>query len=75
MSSKPEEKLLERWVAVWRDAGPALEEVKRAELEQLSTPRALAELEAAFEHARRHAPISDTSGLVEQQRYFQQLLR
>ena len=64
---------IERWVATWREAAPALAEQKRAELEQLATPRALAELAAAFEHARLHPRISDTSGLVEQQRYFQQL--
>jgi len=66
---------IERWVATWREAAPALEEQKRAELEQLATPRALAELAAAFEHARLRPRVSDTSGLVEQQRYFQQLVR
>lgn len=66
---------IERWVATWREAGPLLAEQTRAELEQLATPRALSELAAAFEHARRRAPLSDTSGLVEQQRYFRQLTR
>jgi hypothetical protein len=66
---------IERWVATWREAEPALAEQKRAELEQLATPRALSELAAAFEHARLRAPLSDTSGLVEQQLYFQQLVR
>jgi hypothetical protein len=66
---------IERWVATWREAERALAEQKRAELEQLATPRALAELAAAFEHARRRASLSDTSGLVEQQRYFRQLAR
>ena len=66
---------IERWVATWREAEPALAEQKRAELEQLATPRALSELAAAFEHARPRAPLSDTSGLVEQQFYFQQLVR
>lgn len=68
-------KQIERWVATWREAGPLLAEQTRAELEQLATPRALSELAAAFEHARRRAPLSDTSGLVEQQRYFRQLTR
>ncbi len=66
---------IQRWVATWREAGPALDAQRRGELEQLTTPRALAQLAAAFEHARRRAPLSDTSGLVEQQRYFQQLQR
>jgi hypothetical protein len=75
MDSSTDRVLIERWVATWREAGPALEEQKRAELEQLATPRALAELAAAFEHARLGASLSETSGLVEQQRYFQQLAR
>lgn len=71
----PDRTPLDRWVATWREAGPALEDQKRVELEQLTTPRALAELASAFDHARLQSPLSDTSGLVEQQRYFQQLAR
>lgn len=74
MQSSTEKAQIERWVATWREAEPALAEQKRAELEQLATPRALAELAAAFEHARLRAPLSDASGLVEQQRYFRQLV-
>jgi hypothetical protein len=64
---------IERWVRTWREAEPALAEQKRTELERLDTPRALSELAAAFAHALERAPASDTSGLIEQQRYFQQL--
>lgn len=66
---------LERWVATWREAAPALEQQKRVELEHLATPNALAQLAAAFEHALRRTPVSDTSGLIEQQRCFQQFAR
>lgn len=73
---RPMEKAqIERWVTTWREAAPALEQQRRAEIEQLSTPVALAQLASAFALARLRAPHSDTSGLVEQQRYFQQLLR
>jgi len=75
MDSSEDGARLERWVATWREAEPALAEQKRAEVEGLATPRALAELAAAFAHARRRAPVSDSSGLVEQQRYFRQLAR
>ncbi len=75
MDSPADRALIERWVATWRDAEPALAEHKRAELESLATPRAVAELAAAFAHALRRATLSDTSGLIEQQRYFQQLRR
>lgn len=75
MRASTEKEQIERWVATWREAGPALEQQKRAELERLATPTALAELAAAFELARLRAPHPDTSGLVEQQRYFQLLIR
>lgn len=74
MGSSTDRALLERWVAAWREAGPALDEQRRRELEQLETPTALAQLAAAFAHALASAPPSDTSGLVEQQRYFQRLV-
>jgi hypothetical protein len=75
MASPTDRALLARWVATWRAAGPALADQKRAELERLATPRALAELAAAFAHALRSYQPSTTSGLVEQQRYFQRLAR
>jgi hypothetical protein len=62
-----------RWVATWREAGAALERQRRTELERLETPAALAALAAAFDHAQRRNHTSDSSGLVEQQRYFQRL--
>lgn len=75
MQRSTEQAQIERWVATWREAQPALEAQARRELEQVTTPLALAQLARAFEHARRRAPVSDTSGLVEQQRYFRQLAR
>jgi hypothetical protein len=75
MDSPTDRALIERWVATWRDAEPALAAHKRAELESLATPHALVQLAAAFAHALRHATPADTSGLVEQQGYFQQLRR
>lgn len=75
MKSSAEQAQLERWVATWGEAGPALERQKRAELEQLETPTALSQLAAAFELALERVALSDTSGLVEQQRYFRQIPR
>src|SRR6266498_1214714 len=75
MNSPTDRAQIERWVATWREAEPALAEQKRRELEQLATPRALSELAAAFAYALQRAPLSDTSGLIDQQRYFQQLAR
>jgi hypothetical protein len=75
MPRSREETLLERWVNTWREAAPALEAQKRAELEGLDTCQALAQLESAFEYARLRAPVPDTSGLVEQQRHWRMLRR
>ena len=47
---------LKRWVATWQDAGPALDEQSRTELEQLDTATALRQLSAAFELALALAP-------------------
>jgi len=73
MQSPSDRAGLQRWVATWREAEPALAAQKRVELERLDTVRALAQLAAAFAHACRGTAPSDTSGLVEQQRYFSQL--
>ena len=73
MGSPTDRASLERWVATWREAGPPLDEQKRRELEQLDTATAVGQLAAVFAHALASAPPSDTSGLVEQQRYFQRL--
>jgi hypothetical protein len=75
MDSSRDRAQIERWVTTWRKAGPVLAEQKRAELEHLETPRALAQLAAAFQHALRRAPVPDRSGLIDQQRYFRQLGR
>jgi hypothetical protein len=75
MGASTDREQIERWVATWREAEPALAEQRQVELEGLTTPRALSELAAAFAHATRQAPLSDTSGLVEQQRLFGQLGR
>jgi len=65
---------LERWVTTWREAESALADEKRRELVLVRTPDAIATLAAAFDHAVRHYNPPDTSGLVEQQRYFQRLV-
>jgi hypothetical protein len=75
MPRSQEQAQLERWVNTWREAATALEAQKRAELERLDTREALAQLASAFEHARLHAPVPNTSGLVEQQRHLRKLRR
>ena len=66
---------LKKWVTACKKAGPALKALKRAELRSLKTPDALRTLKSAFAHALKTARPTQTSGLVEQQRYFKKLAR
>jgi hypothetical protein len=62
-----------RWVSAWRSAGPALERIRREELRALDAHAAIARLcGPANYHEAPRAP-QPTSGLVDQQRLFQQL--
>lgn len=58
------------WVAAWKRAGPALEELRRRDLRALDAFAAIAQLcGPADYHAAPRAP-KPTSGLIEQQRLF-----
>jgi hypothetical protein len=66
---------MRRWVQSWRDATPHLERIRREELRQLDTYRAIAWLcGPADYHTPPRAP-GPGSGLVEQQRLFRRLRR
>ena len=59
-----------RWVEMWKETGAILERLRRAELRQLDSGRALALLcGPADYHVSPRAP-KPTSGLLEQQRWF-----
>lgn len=62
-----------RWVETWRRAGAALEQIRRAELLALDQSRALARLCDAAPGWL--PPARESSGLVEQQRWFQKAAR
>lgn len=66
---------MKRWVDTWRRAGPELERIRREELAAVDTQQAVAALADVFLYARAHFPPPPTSGLVEQQRWFQTLRR
>ena len=66
---------LKRWVQCWQEAGVRLAEIRRDELRRVDTQQALLRLADAFESCRLHAPPRPTSGLVEQQAWFQKLRR
>ena len=58
------------WVKTWKKAGAELEKIRRKELKEMNTVQALENLLPAFNDALQRMPLRETSGLVEQQRYF-----
>jgi len=61
------------WIACWKQAGSAMNALKQAELSKISTMQALQNLSGAFESCRRQFPLRRSSGLVEQQAWFQKM--
>ena len=59
-----------RWVQTWKQAGPRLERVRRAELRRLDPQRAIALLCGEADYTVPPRAPRPTSGLVEQQRWF-----
>jgi len=59
-----------RWVRAWKDAGLALERVRRRELRQLDTAAAIALLCGEMDYRIPPRAPKPTSGLVEQQHFF-----
>jgi hypothetical protein len=68
-----ERNMISQWVAAWRRAGPELERLRREEARHLDTQQSLRNLARAFEFSRLHNKPSPTSGLIEQQRWFQKM--
>jgi len=64
--------LIKRWVDIWKKTGSELERIRLQEVKRADTARAIEHLSDAFEFARLHysAPVSSSSGLVEQQELF-----
>jgi len=59
-----------RWVETWRLAGADLERIRRKELRELDTYRAIELLCGAADYSRPPRAPRPSSGLVEQQRLF-----
>jgi hypothetical protein len=59
-----------RWVQAWREAGPALEEIRRRELRELDVTRAIGLLCGPADYRVPPRAPKPTSGLIEQQRIF-----
>jgi len=61
------------WVAAWKRAGPELERVRREELRALDAYAAIALLLGPADYTVEPRASRPSSGLVEQQRFFQRL--
>lgn len=59
-----------RWVETWRLAGVDLERMRRKEIRELDTCRAMARLCGPADYTRPPRAPRPFSGLVEQQRWF-----
>jgi len=68
-----EDHKLHAWVTRWKKASHALEEIRRCEIIQDDLVSTIEILEDAFHSALCHYPPSPTSGLVEQQYWFNKL--
>lgn len=62
-----------RWVDAWKRAAPELERIRRAELRQLDTFRAIAQLCGTWNYREPPRAPKSTTGLIEQQRLFRRL--
>ena len=73
---KPEEReQYRRYVEQWKEAGPELERIRRAELRALDTRASVKLMDALAEIGLRFGTPRETSGLVEMQRWFMQFAR
>ena len=59
-----------RWVQAWKEAGEAMEQLRRDELRRLDAQRAIGLLCGPADYRVAPRAPKPTSGLVEQQRWF-----
>jgi hypothetical protein len=64
-----------RWVQTWKNAGEAMEALRRKELRELDSYKTIALLCGPADYTREPFAPKPTSGLVEQQRLFSKLRR
>lgn len=58
------------WIKNWKELGPILEAERRKSIRRVNTAEAIASFDLAYKSARLHCPSRETSGLIEQQRWF-----
>ena len=63
----------QQWIAAWRRAGPALEEIQYDELRAIDHRTVVAAFDNLFAHLLHSTPAPTTSGLIAQQQWFARL--
>lgn len=63
-----------RWLAAWQRAGPDLERIRRREIRELDSFKVIAQLCGPADYTRAPRAPKASSGLVEQQRWFQKAI-
>ena len=63
------------WIRNWEVVGPVLERERLGALRRVNTAEAIEALDIAYKSARLHCKPRQTSGLVEQQRWFMRARR
>jgi hypothetical protein len=64
---------LQCWVDGWKTAGARMDQLRRERLRNIDTQQSLRNLADAFEACRIHSQPRPTSGLVDQQHWFERL--
>jgi hypothetical protein len=70
-----EKEMVRQWAQTWKEFGPELEKIRLREVREEDNLLSLKLLARAFNHATSTQPPSNSSGLVEMQRYFAKLRR
>jgi len=68
-----EKRLTLKWIRCWREAGPELERLRRKDIKQANTQKAVEAFAGMVKFTLQTLPARHNSGLVEQQHYFRQL--
>lgn len=74
MSTPPDQSYkqqMEAWLKRWASVAPVMERLRAESLKHVDTAAAIEAFDLAYKSARLHCESRKTSGLVEQQRWFQ----
>ncbi len=68
--TEAEKDQIRAWIRNWEETGPILERLRLESLSSVNTAAAIEAFDLAYKSARLHLPPRQSSGLIEQQRWF-----